>query len=169
MAIWRSSLRQTAANDAASIVVAELTAGILSSQDEVDTRFTELVENIFADLDEVAKQDDAQYEGSSDKPAKRGRKTGGGSKSKGRRSGGGKSSITLEDALAMELTSGVFEGETLGTVLDLSAEDADEDYGYADGERSGADYIAWLASDKNKNDYTQRRARIIAEAEGLDF
>jgi len=168
MAIWRSSLRQTAANDAASIVVAELTAGILEDQSGVDARFSELVESIFADLDEVAKQDDAAYEDSGTaRTSKRASKTGARKGSGGKGKGGLK--FSLEQALNMTMNSGVFEGETLGDILDIDVASAESDYDYGDGERDGSDYVAWLASDKNKNDYTRAAARVVADAEGLSL
>jgi hypothetical protein len=171
LAIWRSSLRQTAANDASSIVVAELGVGLLETQEEVNARFKELTESIFADLDTIAAGDDAQYEGTDAKPARKStasKRTSSKSKTGGSRSKGGKS-ISLSDALNMELTGGAFEGETLETVLNMDADQCDADFDYGDGERSGRDYITWLASDKNPNPYTQVRARVIADDENLDY
>lgn len=172
MAIWRSSLKQTASNNAATIVAAEVGAGLL--QEDVDERFHQLVADIFEELEAAAKQDDEAYEGKGDseKPARkssskssssRSKKTGGGSRSKS----SGK--VTLEDALSMELSYGAFEGETLEAVLGFDADTCDSDYGYGDGERDGRDYIAWLASDKNKNDFTRRRAQLIAAEEDIDY
>ena len=57
----------------------------------------------------------------------------------------------------------------MGDVLGFSADDCDDDYGYGDGERDGRDYIKWLASDSNKNEFVQRRARIIADEEGIAY
>lgn len=171
MAIWRSSLRQTAANDASGIVVAELAAGILTSQEEVDVRFSELVETIFADLDEVAKGDDAAYE---DKPAAKGKPEAKGKSnarsSKGR-SGGrkGGSSITLEDARDMKLSFGAFEGVSLADLAEIEVEEAESDYQYGDGERDGRDYLSWLAGSSQKNEFVQRRAILVCDDLGIDY
>jgi hypothetical protein len=93
------------------------------------------------------------------------------SKTGGSKRGGSKggSSITLDDALDMELNYGAFEGEKLGDVLKLTSGECDEDYSYGDGERDGRDYVSWLASDKNQNEFVQRRARVIADEEGIDY
>lgn len=95
----------------------------------------------------------------------RGRKTGG--RSNGKRSGGG--SVTLSDARDMVLSKGAFEGVTLGALVEMSAEDAEADYGYGDGERSGLDYVTWLGSDDYSNDYVQRRARLILDDLGVAY
>jgi hypothetical protein len=166
MAIWRNSLGQTASNVAATVVAAELSAGL--KLDEVTDRFHALRDETFEYLDALAKTDDEQYEST---PAKKSSsksttKSRGGSKSKGR-SGGG--SITLKDALSMEMNSGVFEGETLEDILEIDTDRADDDYGYGDGERDGKDYIRWLAGPTNKNDYTRRRAQLVADDAGIEY
>lgn len=171
MAIWRTSLGQTAVNAAATTVVAELAAGVLDGA-MLDKRFVEVRDEVFTYLEALAVIDDAAYEGKAEaKPAKPytekksysgGAKTGGGS-----RKGGG--SITVEDARDMELTWGAFQGLTLAKLLEVTADDADENYGYGDGERGGREYLSWLAGKGNNIEYVQRRARLVAEDEGIGF
>jgi hypothetical protein len=95
-------------------------------------------------------------------------KTGGGYKPKGGSKGGSRS-LTLDDALTLELNFGAFQGETLGDVLSFDAKQCDADFDYGDGERDGSDYMSWLASDKNKNDFVRARAQLIANDAGLDY
>lgn len=173
----KTTAAQTSANVAGSVVTALIEKGELKSVDEVAEAVTDIFSAVFEELSPIVEADNKVFEeaeksdsgtssGGGSKSSSRGRKTSGGRKGGSR---GGSSSITLEDALSMELSGGAFEGETLGAVLKLSAEECDEDFDYGDGERNGRDYISWLASDKNKNEYTQRRARIIADDEGIDY
>ena len=160
MAIWRSTLAQTAAQVAAQRCAADS-----------DLDFDEVRDELFAWLDEKAKADDAAYEtavGSSDTgtTAKRASKTGGGSK--GGKKGGFKAP-TLKSALEMDLSFGAFEGVTLGELLEIDAETADRDYEYGDGERNGRDYLKWLASERNPNEYARARARLVADANDIEY
>lgn len=151
MAIWRSTLAK-AALDVAAVREAQ----------GVD--FETARDEAFAYLEEKAQADDAQYEGEqAEKPA-RSSSSSRSSKTSSRKGGGrkGGSSISLDDALGMEMNSGAFEGATLGEIVELSAEQADADYNYGDGERDGKDYIAWLSSERNPNDFTRRRAVVVA-------
>lgn len=166
MAIWRSTLAKTAVEVAATRVAAD-----------GDLDFDEVRDEVYAYLDEKAKLDDAAYESgdADEKPASSGSKsrsskTGGGSKrssSKGGGKGGGK--VTLKAAQEMELNFGAFEGVALGDLVDIGVDEAEDDYGYGDGERDGKDYLSWLASDRNKNEYARVRARLVAEDAGVDF
>ncbi len=164
---------QTAAN-ASAVVVAAFAEQFPSFSAAVKA-FHELRAEVFEDLAAIVDADNALFAandtgakpsgGKTYEKKERTSKTRSASKSKG----GGGGSITLDDALTMTLNYGAFEGETLADVLKLSADDCDDDYGYGDGERDGRDYIAWLASDRNKNDFVQRRARIIADEEGISY
>ncbi len=172
---------QTAAN-AAAVVVAAFAPSFGSFKEAVEA-YDELREGIFDDLSAIVDADNEKFAAAdggakADKPSRRsngsskdsgsrGSKTRSGGSSK--RSSGKGSSISLEDALGMELNFGAFEGETLETVLGLSTDECEDDYSYGDGEREGKDYISWLASDKNQNEYVQRRARVIADEEGIDY
>lgn len=172
----KTGAAQTAANAAAQLVSAF--AGSFDAFGDAVEAYNELREDIFKDLAKTVDADNEMFAeaekggGGSrsssrrERTSKREGKTG----SRGRKSsGGGKSSISLDDALNMELNFGAFEGVTLGELLDKDAEECDEEFAYGDGERDGTDYLAWLASDKNKNEFVQRRARIIADEEGIDY
>lgn len=162
---------QTAAN--ASAVVVAAFADSFKNFDAAVEAFNDLRQQVFEDLAAIVDADNEKFaaadSGTTAKPKRErssssSRKTGGG-KSYGNK----KSGISLDDALTMTLNFGAFEGETLGDVLGLSADECDDDYGYGDGERDGRDYIKWLASDSNKNEFVQRRARIIADEEGIAY
>lgn len=163
---------QTAAN-AAAVVVAAF-AGQFGSFKEAVEAYDDLRADIFGDLEQVVDADNTKFaaeaDGSTSTKAPREKKDRS-SKTGGSKRGGSKggSSIDLESSLSMELNYGAFEGEKLGDVLKLTADECDEDYSYGDGERDGRDYISWLASDKNQNEFVQRRARVIADEEGIDY
>jgi hypothetical protein len=167
MAIWRSSLGQTAVNVASTVVVAELAAGVLKA-DNVDERFAEMCDETFTYLDSLATQDDEAYEKPADKPAR----ASGGTKTAPRktaRKGGGGRSFSLSDAQDMVLSFGAFEGVSLIDLAGIAADEADSSYGYGDGERSGVDYLAWLAGSKQKNTYVQPRAAMVADELGISY
>lgn len=171
----KTGAAQTAANAAATLV----SAFEFKSFDSAVEAYHTLRSEIFEDLGKVVDADNAVFEAaensssngsrskSSDSGEARSRKTSGGGRSKSKSGKGG--GITLDDALNMELNFGVFEGETLGDVLKLTAEQCDDDYSYGDGEREGSDYIKWLAGSSNKNEFVQRRARLIADDEGIEY
>lgn len=170
MAIWRHSIGQTAVNTAATVTAALIGVGEIPSG-EVSEEFGKIRDETFAYLNGLADQDDAAYEAAGPKtetrPASGGaaKKTGGAK----RASSGPRKGPNLEDSRTLELNFGAFEGVKLGDLLDISAEEADADYAYGDGERSGRDYLAWLASDKCSRDFVRVRARLIAEAEGINY
>ncbi len=162
---------QTAANASATLVAAF--ADQFGNFDEAVDAYNTLRESLFEELGKVVDADNAAF-AAADTGSKPAAKSNGGSRSNGgtkRSSGGGSKrgggSISLDDALGMEISWGAFEGETLGTILNLTAEQCDETYGYGEGERSGRDYMTWLASDSNAVDYVRNRAAVIAAAEGL--
>ena len=173
---------QTAANASAVVVAAfadsfkNFDAAVEAFNDLRTQVFEDLAAIVDADNEKFAEADGGSSNGSRSKSSNRsskGTSSRGGKTSRsngGSKRGGSKGgSISLDDALGMELNFGAFEGETLGDVLKLTADEAEDDYGYGDGERDGTDYISWLASDKNQNEYVQRRARIIADEEGIDY
>jgi len=166
---------QTAAN--ASAVVVAAFAEQLGSFDAAVAAFNELRQQVFDDLAAIVDEDNKAFAAADSAP-----KTNGSSKSKSsNRSARGSSSrgsktqsndggnLSLQDALGTVLNWGAFEGETLEYILTLDAETTESDYDYGDGERDGRDYIAWLASDKNKTPFMQNRARVIADAEGIEY
>lgn len=182
----KTTAAQTATNVAGGIVSALVAAGHVESAKEAASAVETIFVAVFGEdttLAAVVEADNlnfiAQDGGGSEKPARKSSggsssrssgtksraKTGGGSRGRGK----GGSSITLEDALDMELNFGAFEGEKLGALLDFDTNTCDSDYGYGDGERDGTDYISWLASDSNQNEYVQRRARLIADDAGIDY
>jgi hypothetical protein len=179
MAMWRSTAAQTANNDAAAVVGRAIQAGQLDVSKKAGRTaalelFDEVRDHVMENLEGFLSTDDENYAESEDRGP--GKKRGKASGRKGKRSsktGGGKGKgskkFTLEDALELELNFGAFEGETLETVLNTSAEDADENYSYGDGERDGRDYIAWLASDSNRNKFVRGAAKVIAEDEGIEL
>jgi hypothetical protein len=171
---------QTAAN--ASAVVVAAFADSFKNFDAAIEAFNDLRKQVFDDLAGIVDADNAAFaaedSGSSNGSSKSSNRSSKGTSSRGSKThtnGGGKSrgskggTISLDDALGMELNFGAFEGETLGDVLKLNSDECDSDYSYGDGEREGTDYISWLASDKNQNEYVQRRARIIADDEGIGY
>jgi hypothetical protein len=165
---------QTAAN-AAAVLVAAFADSFENFGAAVEA-YNDTRESIFEGLAVVVDADNELFAsvGSSNGSSKSSSRSSGSSSSRGSKTGGkgkssGKSSISLDDALDMELNWGAFSGETLKAVLGFNAETCDEQFDYGDGERDGRDYISWLASDKNKNDFTQRRARLIADEEGIDY
>lgn len=167
----KTGAAQTAANASATVIAAF--ADSFKSFDDAVVAFNELRTQVFEELAVVVDADNAVFaandNGGTSKPAKSSGSSSRSGKTFARKSGSNGGSIGLKDALDMELNFGAFGGETLETVLNLSADDADEQYGYGDGERSGRDYVTWLASDKNKNEYVQKRARVIADEEGIDY
>lgn len=175
----QTGVAQTAANVAGGIVGSFVE--MFGSFDEAVEAFDTLRADLFKELAAVVDADNAKFaaedgkgaSNGSSKASARSSKTAssGGSKprSGGSKGGGGGSTLGIDDSLSMQLTWGAFEGETLAHVLALDAQQCDEDYNYGEGERNGRDYIAWLASDSNKIEFVQRRARVIADAEGLDY
>lgn len=171
----KTGAAQTAANAAATVVAAF--SDSFKNFDAAVEAYNELRESIFTDLATIVDEDNEMFKandtgGSKSSGSRRESKTGGGSKrsSGGSRKGGGSSSkVTLDDALDLVLNFGAFEGEKLGDILGFDADQCDDDYGYGDGERDGRDYIKWLAGRNNKNEYVQRRARLIADDEGIEY
>lgn len=176
----KTTAAQTAANSAAVVTAAAIQKGTIDNGGEAAAEFAVVVfdalfdrlapvvdadNEVFAAVD--AEQAPAAPRASSGTSTKsRSSKTGG---NKGRSSGGGKSSVTLGDALNTVLNFGAFEGETLAHLLDIGADEAHEDYGYRDGDADGRDYLAWLAGAKQKNDFIQRRARLVADDAGIEY
>lgn len=173
----KTTVAQTAANDAATIVAAAIGAGQVDTQeggDYIVELFNTVFESIFAALSPVVDEDNALLVAQEDSaPAKsstpRSRKTGGGGSSRSR---GSDKEPSVDEAMSFRLRYGAFgkdgeDGLSLAEVLELTAEEADSDYGYGDGIKSGEDYIAWAASPRNKNDTIRKNALVVANAEGI--
>jgi hypothetical protein len=167
----KTTVAQTAANDAASIVAALVGAG--GDDFDVHATFEEVFDTVFAKLSPIVDEDNktlvaAEGEASATPKAKgRAAKTGGGSRAKSN----GKAP-SVEDALAFRLNWGAFgnagePGLSFAEILELSAEEAEADYGYSDGTKDGTDYVAWAASELNNNDTIRKNAIVVAAAEGI--
>lgn len=167
MAIWRSTLGQSALKAAVGIVAAEVEAELLEGE-AVDARLVEIRDEQFAYLEGLAKQDDEAYASletasstsSGSKPS--GRASSKGGTSKGRSKG---KKFSVEDAEDLEMNSGPFRGQKLGTVVELSEGDALDDFSYTNG--SGEDYIAFLSSANNRNGFTRDAAEVIRADRGI--
>lgn len=165
----KTTVAQTAANAAASIVAAKVEAdpGI-----DIITHFDDVFDAIFGKLSPIVDEDnallDAEREADESAPKaekpKRERKTGNG----GRSNGSAKFRGTLKDANKLALKYGAFEGVTLAELVSMSAEEADSDYDYGDGEKTGADYLAWAGSELNTNEYLREAAALVAEDAGIE-
>lgn len=140
MATSKVNLMQTAFNAAATLTAAELAAGFYTSPDFSHQRFVELAEEVFEKLVK-------EYE--AEEPAQPAQTR--------------SADDVLHAALDTTLKYGAFKGLTLGQVFQLPASKAAE-YGYGDGQKSGRDYIAWLAGPRQENKFLQKQARVIIEA-----
>lgn len=160
-------IRQTSANAASAIVVAEVNAGIVKSHDTIVKRFEELRNDIFADLDEARGRDNEMFkaeEAASPKrtPARDSGKQGGSEPSGG-------SSKWLDEALAdpgaVVVKGGKFDGKTISFIYDLPASAAEE-YGYVDGNsrgKAGSKYIQWMTGNE-KNPKMAQVAKAFLDA-----
>lgn len=148
MATTKANLRQTAFNVAATLTAAEVGAGFHADLGSARQAFYAVAEEVFQKLVEEHEAEAAS------EPERR---------AAGVRGAAGARGDDVETALATELKYGAFKGLTLGQVLGLSPKECAE-YGYGDGNRTGRDYIAWLASPQQENKFLQKRARVIIEA-----
>lgn len=160
---------------AGDVVAAAITQG--ASFEDAPELAVAVAEALFQFAKPIVDEDNLGFQAEADrtetaKPAAKSSGGGGGGykkKSYGKGGGGGgRGSVTLKTALDTELTWGAFEGATLAELLDIDADKADSDYGYGDGERDGRDYLAWLASDSNNNEYMRSRALLVAEDNGIE-
>jgi len=162
---WRAPLAQTAVNDAAQIVAAQIAAGSLDGNiDDILTAFDAVADHVFARLDAVKVRDDEAYEangGGEAKSAPRAKKTFSGK-------GKGKAINSVEDALSMKLTWGAFKGVALGDLVEMDASTCDDDYGYGDGAKDGKDYVSWLAGSAKFPDL-RKAAQFVADEFGIDY
>lgn len=166
----KTTAAQTSANVAGSVVTALIEKGEVDLEDSIGT-LEAVFDSVFARIAPVVDSDNALFaetEAADPAPARE-RKTSGGSRSSSSSSGKPQFKGTLKDAYKMAFKGGAFEGVTLKQLLDIDADTADSEYDYGDGERGGREYIAWAASDKNDWDYTRVAARLVADAEGIDY
>lgn len=147
----KANLLQTAYNVAATIVAAELTAGV---DLQTLSRLEDVKNQVFADLTETQ---DANPE-----PVKAAKSTGPFQPARSNGGGGGKV-FTAEEAAAIDIRFGKFQGMTLGDIMALSGTDAAR-YGYGEGDRTGRQYIEWLAADKDgKGSFVSKAAKALVE------
>lgn len=154
----KTGAKQTAINAAATVTAALVSAGVIKSASAAMETMAEVRDSIFEDIAVTVDADNAMFRendtGSTSKSGGRG-----GNRKSGGNSGRG-GSISLSDARGTDLKFGAFKGLTLGEVVKMTEDDADE-YGY---KGSGKKYIRWLASEQNENDYMRRRAQVIIDA-----
>ena len=148
-----TGIRQTAANVAASLTVAEVTAGIIKSHDAVTKRFAEFSDSVFAGLDEARVRDNEMFK--AEEAAAPAKKTY--SKSSGSKPSTGGSDIDNPGTVAFK-GKGKFAGLTVAEVFALTAEEAGSAYAYTDKEgnaKAGSSYIEWCAGNE-KNPFMQK-------------
>ena len=149
-----SNFKQTAFNASATIVAAELAAGIHTDTESVDDRLKGLSGDIFKDLNKLVEKDNETLEEEEKKNPPR---SSGGGKS----FGGKKTTGSVESDGSMALRGGKFDGLTIAEVYKLSKDDAEE-YGY---NAPGRAYIKWIAeNDDPRNSYKQARAAAFIDA-----
>lgn len=155
----KTTVAQTSANAAASIVTGLATVGVVKTVAAAQKAFDELYQGFFTPLAEVVDADNEMFAEQEKADAKSGGSKGGAKRSG--KSGGGSANISLDDALGMALNFGAFKTLTLQEVLDLSEEDAAE-YEYS---KSGREYLEWLSKNTDpKAAYAAARAKVVVES-----
>jgi hypothetical protein len=144
----QAQLRQSALKGAAEVIGALVNAKVIKTVDDARQGLFGLRDELFADLKAIADAEPKQESSS------------GGGRSNSRYS---KTSDAdkLKDALSTAMRSGPFQGETMGAIFGFDQEQA-ESFKYTKG--TGRDYIAFLATERNPNEYTRRRAAAIVDA-----
>ncbi len=141
----KANLMQTAVNASTAFVSALVSAGLIGSIEDARTEVDAERARIFAVLDE--------------QPAEAPRSSSGGGGAP--KSGGSGKGISVEDARDTVYNFGKFAGVKLGVILDMDGEKCAE-YGYGEGEKSGKDYIKYLARN-DQNGFIQKRAKVLLE------
>jgi len=159
-----TSATQTAVNAAALVASVQ---GVEFFDEIFEKAQSALLEAVEADNATLAREREA--EAASPAPAKssggsRGRKTSG----RAGKTNGRVKNYSLAEAEAFVLNKGAFEGVTLGELADMDVATAEDDYGYGNGERSGADYISWLISDDYSYEPVKAPARVVAADRGIE-
>lgn len=167
---------------AGDVTAALVNHGFIASLDDAAAVAKKITAALFEVAKPIVDEDNAAFEAAAERDGETssrsssrggsgrslsGRGKGGRSRSGGK--SGGFKKPTLKSASELELTWGAFEGVTLGDLVGISAEDADADFGYGDGERDGSDYLVWLASENNPNEFVRERAILVAEDAGLEL
>jgi hypothetical protein len=156
-----TGIRQTSANVAATLTVAEVAAGIIKSHDAVEKRFAEFRDQVFGDLDAARLRDNEMFkaeEASTPEKKSYPKKTSGSKPS----SGGG----DIDDPGSVAFKGkGKFAGLTVAEVYALTADEAGTGYAYTDKDgnaKAGSAYIEWCATNE-KNPFMQKVASKFLE------
>lgn len=147
MATTPANLMQTSVNAATTLVSAYVQAGFVSSIDEAKAAFEAERASIFAILSEQPGEPVS---------APTTRVSGGPTKGRGKQ-------FTAEEARGIALNFGKFKGVTLGELENLTGAECAE-YGYGDGEKTGLQYLKYLANnDDPKADYMRRASTAVLD------
>jgi len=142
-----AQLRQSALKAAAEIVSALVNVKVIKTEDEAMKVLATIRTEAFDDLKAVADSEPKQQS------------SGGG----GSRFPKADPAEKLAEALATEMNSGKFKGQTIGNIFKFDGPQA-EAFGYGKGDKTGRDYAAFMAGDGNPNQYTRRRFALVVEA-----
>lgn len=150
----KTSALQTSFNAAATVVAAELNAGIIKDQKDVADRLIALKDTIFGELSTTVDTEVGTQAVTS-------RSNGNGSAPRG-------GNFSVQDARDTVLNYGKFKGCTLGDVLLMDGKEGGG-YGYVgkDGNgRPGVDWLKWAANntDAKVAFIAQRAAAVLADA-----
>jgi hypothetical protein len=147
----KTTVAQTAANTAAEVTAALVTAGVIKSTAKADEYLESRYNATLALLTPVVDADNelfAKVEGQ-DKPAPRG--------------GGGRKPATPSEPGEVVFFGGKFKGCTIAEVMAMSEETAKEVHGHPYGD--GSTYIKnYVATDKNTNETTREAAKSYLAA-----
>ena len=161
----QTGVAQTAANTAATMVAAAITAGVIGDMETATTEFDRIRAATFEDLQKVVDHDNELF--ASVEAAAPARST-----SSSSSSGGAKSYAppSLEQALDCELTFGAFKGVKLGRIIEMTDAERAE-YGYEKGATAYLTYLSKLdkvseadaAKGRKPNTFIASRASVILE------
>jgi hypothetical protein len=158
----QTGVAQTAANTAATMVAAAITAGIIGDMEVAKTEFDRIREATFADLKSVVDTDNELFAAvEAAAPAKSS------SSSSGEKT---YADPSLEQALNTELSFGAFKGVKLSRVIEMTDAERAE-YGYEKGATAYLTYLSKLdkvseadaAKGRKPNTFIASRAKVILE------
>lgn len=160
----QTGVAQTAANTAATVVAAAITAGVIQSMEDAKAEFDSIRLSTFEDLKGIVEADNiifAEAEANAPKATRTSapRASGG--------SNGGYATPSLETALATDLGFGKFKTVTLGELAKMTAAETAE-YGYETG--NGVKYLTYLSTldrvedGKKPNPFIASRAKVVLES-----
>ena len=153
MATTPANLMQTAVNVSATLVAAYAQAGLITTIEEADAKFESTRSATFELLGEQSNDEPKRSSGGG-RP--------GGTSGGGNKQGGGKQ-FTADEARAIDLIFGKFKGVTLGDLENMTGSDC-ADYGYGDGEKTGVQYLKYLANnDDPKGSFIKKAATAILD------